>query len=85
MSNNKKRRMSQIPRAKPVNQQVQIPMGVVNESPNVKCSECEGFIFFHGVEMKKISAIMSPDGIVKYVKLPVLICFKCQAILPEKP
>ena len=74
MSNNRKQgRMSQIPRA------------VVNESPDVKCLECEGIIFIPGQKMKKISAIISLDGLVKYVHIPVLICFQCHTILPEKP
>ena len=56
-----------------------------DELPDIKCSECEGVVFIPAQRIKKLSAILSPDGQEKYVQMPVAACLKCHAVLEVKP
>ena len=60
----------------------------LNVDPNdlepIKC-ECGFDVFISGVRIKKVSKILSPDGQKQYLNIPVAVCLKCKAVLPEKP
>lgn len=62
---------------------VQIPKAVLDEAIDVVCQECEADVFIQGSRIKRISAIMSPDGKEKYVWSAVAVCVKCNAVLPD--
>lgn len=56
-----------------------------DELPDIKCSECGGKIFIAASRIKKVSAIISPNGQVNYISIPVSICLACKEPLPLKP
>jgi hypothetical protein len=47
----------------------------------VSCKKCRGEIFQQAVFVRKISAIISPDGKEKSVSIPVLVCLNCRELL----
>ncbi len=55
-----------------------------DELPDVLC-ECGNGTFIQGKTIKKLSAILSPDGQVKYVNIVASVCLKCFEALPLKP
>ena len=56
----------------------------INDLPDVECV-CGGSVFIMGSKLKKLSAVLSPDGVPKYIPMPVQICVLCSAPLPSKP
>lgn len=56
-----------------------------DELPDIVCSKCKGKIFIGAQKIKKLSAILSPDGKERYVNIPVIICAMCKEELPQKP
>lgn len=55
-----------------------------NDLPDIKC-ECGNATFIPGKTIKKLSAILSPDGTAKYIFSEVSVCVKCFKALPPKP
>jgi len=47
--------------------------------------ECGHDIFVSAARIKKVPAIISPDGQEKYLTIPVSVCMKCDGVLPQKP
>ena len=56
-----------------------------DELPNIICSKCKSKIFIPAQRIKKLSAILSPDGKERYVNIPVVICAICKEELPQRP
>ena len=56
----------------------------INDLPDVECV-CGGSVFIMGSKLKKLSAVLSPDGVPKYIPMPAQICVLCSAPLPPKP
>ena len=56
-----------------------------DELDSIKCSKCGGEIFIAASRIKKVSAIISPNGQESYVGIPVSVCLACQEPLPLKP
>ena len=52
--------------------------------PIIEC-ECGNDVFIQGIRVRKLSAIISPDGQVKYIHEPVMICGQCSKLLPATP
>jgi len=55
-----------------------------DDLPDIFC-ECGGGVFVQGMRIKKVSALISPDGREKYIHLPTSVCVKCFKALPDKP
>jgi len=55
-----------------------------DDLPNILC-ECGCDVFILGIKIKKVSALISPDGQEKYLHIPASICVKCYTALPDKP
>ena len=49
----------------------------------VNCS-CGNPYFYQAMEIKRLSAIISPDGKEKFVPMPALLCTKCHSPLKEQ-
>ena len=56
----------------------------INDLPSVKC-KCGSENFLNGVKIKKLSAILSPNGQEGYIQVPVAICVVCYTDLPAQP
>lgn len=56
-----------------------------DELPDIVCSKCQSKIFQPAQRIKKLSAILSPDGKKRYVNIPVVICAMCKEELPQRP
>lgn len=56
-----------------------------DELPDIECSKCKGKIFQPAQRIKRLSAILSPDGKERYVNIPVVICAMCKEELPQRP
>lgn len=52
----------------------------VMNSDNIKC-ECGCVAFLQGVELKKLSPIVSPTGKAEIVPIPTFVCSSCGKIL----
>lgn len=55
-----------------------------NDLPDILC-ECGCGVFIQGVRVKKVSALISPDGQEKYIHIPTSVCVQCFRPLPDKP
>jgi hypothetical protein len=47
----------------------------------INCKRCRGEIFQHAVAIRRLSAILSPDGKEKFASIPVLVCMNCKELL----
>jgi hypothetical protein len=47
----------------------------------VTCKRCRGEIFQQMVVIRKVSAIISPDGKERFATIPVLVCLSCKELL----
>ncbi len=56
----------------------------VSDLPDIKC-KCGNNTFIQGTQIKKVSAIISPDGQDKYIFNQVKVCIQCFTPLPDKP
>ena len=56
----------------------------VDDLKDILC-KCGNNTFTHGVMIKKMSALISPDGQDKYIHNKVAICVQCFTPLPQKP
>ena len=56
-----------------------------DELPDIVCSKCQSKIFIPAQRIKKLSAILSPDGKERYVNIAVVICAMCKEELPARP
>ena len=56
-----------------------------DELPDIECSKCKSKIFQPAQRIKKLSAILSPDGKERYVNIAVVICAMCKEELPQRP
>ena len=56
-----------------------------DELPDIICSKCQNKIFIPAQRIKKLSAILSPDGKERYVNIPVVICAMCKEELSQRP
>ena len=48
---------------------------------SITCKRCRGEIFQQGVAIKKVSALISPDGKERFASIPVLVCMNCRELL----
>jgi hypothetical protein len=59
----------------------------VNINPDdltdISCHECDGKHFVQVYRMKKLSALISPDGQEQLVTMPMFICNDCGAVPKE--
>jgi hypothetical protein len=55
-----------------------------DDLPDVECV-CGNKTFIQGKTIKKMSAIISPDGQTKYLNIVASICLKCFEPLSLKP
>ena len=53
------------------------------QMPTEKCSNCGNIVWEQGIIIKKISALISPDGKEHTGSIPVLTCKKCGSFHPE--
>ena len=56
-----------------------------NELPDVKCSKCDNNTFVEARKIKKVSALISPDGVDQYLHIQTAICSQCGQEVPAKP
>ena len=56
----------------------------ISDLPDIKC-KCGNATFIQGTRIKKMSALISPDGLDKYIFNGVKICLQCFTPLPDKP
>jgi len=47
----------------------------------ITCKRCRGELFQQAVVIRKLSAIISPDGKEKFISVPVLVCMNCKELL----
>lgn len=59
--------------------------GNPDELPDIECSKCKSKIFQPAQRIKRLSAILSPDGKERYVNIPVVICAMCKKELSQRP
>lgn len=59
------------------NQQVQVD---ISKAENVKCEECGNYSFIETYFIKRISAIMSPNGQEMIAPVQVFSCGNCGAV-----
>jgi len=52
--------------------------------PDVTC-ECGNSTFISGIRIKKVSALISPNGQEAYIHIAVPLCAKCFVTLPDRP
>jgi uncharacterized Zn finger protein len=59
----------------------------VNVNPNdltdIVCPDCGDLNFKQVVRMKKLSALLSPDGQEQVVSIPIFICNECGGVPKE--
>ena len=48
---------------------------------SVRCKRCRGELFHQAVAIRRLSALLSPDGQEKFVSVPVLVCMGCKELL----
>ena len=48
-----------------------------NDLTDIECPDCGGLNFKQVVRMKKLSALISPDGQEQVVSIPIFICDDC--------
>jgi len=53
--------------------------------PDIECIECKSKYFIQALRIKRVSAIISPDGKERYVQIPVMLCASCNEELSQKP
>lgn len=66
-----------------VGQQQQVPIDLSNATQAV-CQDCGCTVFEQGVQIFKVSAIISPNGQEITVQKMVLSCIKCHTPVDEK-
>ena len=55
----------------------------VSELPDVVCEKCGNPTFRQAVLLKKVSAVMSPNGKVNFLPMPVFECSNCGHVNDE--
>ena len=48
-----------------------------DDLPNVKCDKCENNTFRQEVQLKRISAAISPTGAQSFLPIPCFACSSC--------
>jgi len=48
---------------------------------SINCKRCRGELFQQAVAIRKLSALLSPDGKEKFISVPVLVCMNCKELL----
>lgn len=65
---------------RPINQQAP-PQANVNvdlaQLPSIVCPKCKGEIWTQRVRLKKVSALISPQGKEQIVPITILVCASC--------
>jgi DNA-directed RNA polymerase subunit RPC12/RpoP len=56
-----------------------------DELPDIECHKCKSKIFIPAQRIKRLSAILSPDGQERYVNIAVMICAMCSEELSQRP
>ena len=64
---------------------LQLSVEVLESAKEIECQSCGGMVFHDGFKIKRISEIMSPNGMVVYTRIPFAVCVKCGEALPQKP
>ena len=54
-----------------------------NDLTDIECPDCGGLNIKQVVRMKKLSALISPDGQEQVVSIPIFICDDCGGV-PEE-
>ena len=70
------------PAPRPQASQVKITPEMMKSFKTVTC-DCGGMIFEEGIILKKISALVSPQGIEETYPLEILVCKKCGKVPSE--
>ena len=64
----------------PKEQQINID---ITQTTEVLCNECGHNVFTQGVMIRKLSAILSPNGQESLIPIPVFECSKCGGVNKE--
>jgi hypothetical protein len=51
-----------------------------NDLQEVKCEKCESVLFREAVMIKKISALLSPNGQESFIPVPTFACISCNHV-----
>ena len=55
----------------------------INSTSEVKCDGCGNNVFNQGVFLRKVSALVNPDGRDGYLPIPTFYCTSCGAVNEE--
>jgi len=55
----------------------------VNSTTEVKCEACGNNVFNQGVLLRKVSALVNPDGRDGYLPIPTFYCTSCRSVNDE--
>lgn len=55
----------------------------LDELPTVKCKECDGKDWVEKYTVKKVSALMSPNGKEGVIPVPNMVCDYCGSLLQD--
>ena len=66
------------------NQQKVVNINVNPDDLEAILCECGHDLFIPAVRIKRMSALVSPNGQEQYLQIPVSVCLKCDAVLGDK-
>lgn len=55
----------------------------VKQTTEVKCDKCENTTFNQGVFLRKVSALVNPEGRDAYLPIPTFYCTSCGNVNEE--
>jgi uncharacterized Zn finger protein len=55
----------------------------IDKTTEVKCDSCSNPVFNQGVFLRKVSALLNPDGRDGYLPIPTFYCTSCGAVNDE--
>jgi len=57
----------------------------ISKTTQYECEKCESTLFQQAIEIRKLSALVSPTGQAAIIPMQVFVCHSCQTVLdPEK-
>lgn len=66
------------------NQNQQLPSGIdIKQTTEVTCTTCNNTVFSQGVFLRKVSALVSPQGRDGYLPIPTFYCTSCGNVNEE--
>ena len=75
-----KRKFKPQPGQQPQPQKVQVDL---SQAETMKCEDCDNYVWIKATIIKRISAIMSPNGQEGLVPVQVYSCGNCGAVPPK--